>query len=443
MLGDEIYNFIKEIYPITRSITGNGVRETFDHIKKIIPDIKVHEIPTGTEVFDWEIPNEWNIREAWLADEDGNRIVDLKENNLHVVNYSQPVDKWVDLKELEGHLYSIPDKPTAIPYITSYYNERWGFCIADSQRRTLKDCKYHAYIDSTLEPGSLTYGELIIPGESDEEILLSTYVCHPSMGNNECSGIGVTTYLAKWLLSLENRKYTYRIVFVPETIGSISYISKNLHQLKEKTIAGFVVTCVGDDKAYSYMPSRNGDNISDKVARHVLDNFVDSYDKYSFLERGSDERQYCHPAVDLPVASVMRSKYGTYPEYHTSLDDLDFISPKGLQGAYDVIQKCLLALELNGVYRNILPCEPKMSKRNLHPKEWHTRHLGDGADLKKKVTDMMNTMVYCDGKLDIIDISNKIGIDFQTCAENIEILLREGILVKLETKGRNDVCLHH
>jgi aminopeptidase-like protein len=431
MIGEDIYNFIKQIYPITRSITGDGVRETFEHIKHTIPEINIHEIPSGTEVFDWTIPDEWNIRQAFIEDEDGNGIVNFEDNNLHVVNYSRPVAEVLTLEELNEHLYSIPDKPSAIPYVTSYYNDRWGFCMTHEQRLSLRDCKYRVFIDSDIKPGSLTYGELIIPGESDKEILISTYTCHPSMGNNECSGIGVTVFLAKWLMSLKERRHTYRIVFVPETIGSIAYISKNLKQLKENTIAGFVVTCIGDDNNYSYMPSRNGDTLPDKVAMHVLNNFVESYDTYSFLQRGSDERQYCHPAVNLPVVSVMRSKYGTYPEYHTSLDNLDYISPAGLQGGYDILQKCLMALEANAVYKNILPCEPKMSKRNLHPKEWHMRHLGNREDLKKQVTDMMNTMVYCDGNLDIIEISNKIGIDFKTCAKNVETLLREGILEKI------------
>ena len=284
------------------------------------------------------------------------------------------------------------------------------------------------YVDSDLKDGSLSYGELIIPGKSKKEILLTTYICHPSMANNECSGPAVTTFLAKWLISLKEREYTYRIVFAPETIGAIIYINKNYDDLKNNTVAGFNITCVGDNRAYSFMPSRNGDTLSDRVSKHVLNNFVEDYDEYSFLTRGSDERQYCHPTIDLPVVSIMRSKYGTFPEYHTSLDNLDFISPEGLNGAFDIIKKCLCLLEGNKSYTNQVFCEPKMSKRNLHPKEWHMRHLGNREDLKKRNTDMMNVMVYSDGKNDIIDISEKININFEECLEYVDILYNNGIL---------------
>ena len=248
------------------------------------------------------------------------------------------------------------------------------------------------------------------------------------MANNECSGPAVTTFLAKWLISLKEREYTYRIVFAPETIGAIIYINKNYDDLKNNTVAGFNITCVGDNRAYSFMPSRNGDTLSDRVSKHVLNNFVEDYDEYSFLTRGSDERQYCHPTIDLPVVSIMRSKYGTFPEYHTSLDNLDFISPEGLNGAFDIIKKCLCLLEGNKSYTNQVFCEPKMSKRNLHPKEWHMRHLGNREDLKKRNTDMMNVMVYSDGKNDIIDISEKININFEECLEYVDILYNNGIL---------------
>ena len=428
MMGSNIYNFIKDIFFITRSITGAGNRQTLNKIKDILPELKIHEVPTGTEAFDWPIPKEWNIRDAYITNESGEKIVDFKNNNLHVVNYSTPINKTVTLAELNEHLYSIPDKPTAIPYITSYYNERWGFCLRHDQREKLKDGNYNVYIDSDLEDGHLVYGELIIPGKSEKEILLSTYICHPSMGNNECSGIGVTTFLAKWLSSLEEREYTYRIVFVPETIGAIVYLSKNFEVMKKNTIAGFVVTCVGDNLKYSLMPSREGNTLADKVAKHVLNNFVDEYDEYSFLSRGSDERQYCHPTIDLPVVSIMRSKYGTFPEYHTSLDNLDFISPEGLEGAYSIIKKCISLLEGNKCYVNQVFCEPKMSKRNLHPKEWHMRHLGNREDLKKRNTDMMNVMVYSDGKNDVIDISEKININFEECFEYISILSENNLL---------------
>ena len=426
-MSDEIYEFVKEIFPICRSIMGEGNRETLNLIQNHIP-ITIHEVPTGYQAYDWEIPKEWNIRDAYIVNPSGDKVIDFKENNLHIMSYSIPVDKEITLKELQKHLYSVPEQPNAIPYITSYYEPRWGFCITHEQRQKLKNGKYKVYVDSDLKDGSLSYGELIIPGKSKKEILLTTYICHPSMANNECSGPAVTTFLAKWLISLKEREYTYRIVFAPETIGAIIYINKNYDDLKNNTVAGFNITCVGDNRAYSFMPSRNGDTLSDRVSKHVLNNFVEDYDEYSFLTRGSDERQYCHPTIDLPVVSIMRSKYGTFPEYHTSLDNLDFISPEGLNGAFDIIKKCLCLLEGNKSYTNQVFCEPKMSKRNLHPKEWHMRHLGNREDLKKRNTDMMNVMVYSDGKNDIIDISEKININFEECLEYVDILYNNGIL---------------
>jgi aminopeptidase-like protein len=337
--GNEIYNFLKKIFPICRSITGDGNRETLKLIQKAIP-LKIHEVPTGYQAYDWEVPLEWNIKDAYIVDPEGNRIADFKKNNLHVMGYSVPVDKKVSLEELSKHLYSIPDKPDAIPYVTSYYEPKWGFCLTHNERRRLKRGTYRVHIDSSLENGSLSYGELIIPGKSKKEIFLTTYICHPSMANNESSGPSVTTFLAKWILEKE-RKYTYRIVFSPETIGAIVYISKNYDALRKNVIAGFNITCVGDNNNYSFLPSRMSNTLADKVARHVLDNFVDNYDEYSFLSKGSDERQYCHPKVDLPLVSVMRSKYGTFSEYHTSLDNLDFVSPAGLQGGFEVNKRCL------------------------------------------------------------------------------------------------------
>jgi len=412
-----MYSWAKDMFPFARSITGPGVRETLAYLSKLLPDITVHEVPSGTPAFDWTVPDEWTIRDAYIADEAGNRVVDFQHHNLHVVGYSEPVDVWLDRGELDKYLYSLPDQPDAIPYITSYYARRWGFCLTHNQREALPPGRYHAVVDSDLQPGVLNYAELILPGETSEEVFLSTYVCHPSMANNELSGPVVTTALAQWLQSLEKRRYTYRVVFIPETIGSIVYLSRHAEMMKQKTVAGFVVTCVGDNRAYSLLPSRKGCTLADRVAEHVLRHHVKEYVHYSFLERGSDERQYCSPLIDLPVVSVMRTKYGAYPEYHTSLDDLTLISPEGLGGAFDVIKRCLFALEINYRYKATISCEPQLGKRGLY-----TTSSNDDADSQA------NLLAYVDGETDLLEISEIIHEDIFTCASIAERLENNGLI---------------
>jgi len=429
-IGEEIYDLCDRLFPICRSITGNGNRETLQIIQDTIScEINIHEVPTGYQAYDWEIPQEWSIKDAYILDPNGNKIVDFKDSNLHVVNYSVPVSQKITLEELQEHLYSAPDYPGAIPYVTSYYNRRWGFCLEHEKREKLQEGEYTVFIDSELKDGSLTYGEVIIPGETNDEVFLTTYICHPSMANNECSGPAVVTYLIKWLLE-QDRRYTYRVVFAPETIGAITYISKNYDTLKENVIAGFNVTCIGDNNNYSFMPSRLGGTLTDKVAKHVFDNFTDGYDEYSFLQKGSDERQYCHPNVDLPLVTIMRSKYGTYPEYHTSKDDMDFISPEGLFGGYNIVKSCIEALESNYVYKSAVICEPKLSKRNMVPKDWHKRRTGGDQKSRYDLINMMNALFYCDGGHDVVDIANVLNIDFKQCMEYIDILCDNNIIKK-------------
>ncbi len=418
--GLDMYNLLVKLFPICRSITGNGIRQSLDIINEVVP-LTRYEVPTGTEVFDWTVPKEWNIRDAYIADQQGNKIVDFKNNNLHVMGYSTPIDQWLELADLDQHLYSLQWQPNAIPYITSYYKERWGFCLSHEQREQLLPGKYHAVIDSDLKEGSLTYGEMIIPGETKQEIFLSTYLCHPSMANNELSGPVVTAYLAKWLLELPKRKYTYRIVFIPETIGSITYLSRNFVEMKENIIAGFNVSCVGDERAFSYLSSRYGNTLADKVASHVMRHKHPDCIKYSYLERGSDERQYCSPGVDLPIVSIMRSKYGAYPEYHTSLDNLTLVTPKGLDGSYELLQEMIIALEKNEKYKSTCLCEPQMGKRGLYP----TLSTKLTADI---VRNMMNFMVYADGGNDILDISNIINVPIDELYSIIEKLSENGLI---------------
>ena len=315
-LGMEMFLLCKKLFPINRSLTGNGVRKTLSLIKKILPNMVIYEIPSNTKCFDWNVPKEWNITSGYLISPTGEKILDFNDNNLHIVGYSEAVNIRLTLDELLPHINTSKSMPEAIPYVTSYYSEYWGFCMAEVQKINLIDGEYHAVIESKKSVGHMTYGELIIKGRTSKEIMLSTYICHPSMANNELSGPVVATFLSKFIQSIDCH-YSYRIIFIPETIGSICYISKNLECLKKNVIAGFVLTCIGDDREYSYLPSRSGKTLSDKIAIHVLENTHPDFIKYSYLDRGSDERQYCSPGVDLPMASIMRSKYGEYPEYHT------------------------------------------------------------------------------------------------------------------------------
>ncbi len=422
MFGTQIHEFAKELWSLNRSITGNGVRETLKRIKNHNPKLIIKSIKTGTKVFDWTVPEEWHVNEAYIITPEGEKICNFSQNNLHLVGYSSPFEGELSLNELQNHLFSIPDQPEAIPYVTSYYKKNWGFCISHDQREKLNEGQYKILIDSKHFNGEMNYGELIIKGNSQKEVFLSTYICHPSMANNELSGPTVVTFLAKWLSSIKNLNYTYRIIFIPETIGSISYLSLNYKYLKKNVFAGFNISCVGDDRAYSYLPSRNGGTISDLVAKHVLKWIDSKFISYKWTDRGSDERQYCSPGIDLPIASIMRTKYGDYPEYHTSLDNLiDVVTPKGLEGGYWAIRKSIDLLERNQCYKVLTLGEPQLSKRDMYP------------SISKKDNDyiykvMLDFISYCDGEHSVLNIADKIDKPCWELYEIIENLLENKII---------------
>ena len=402
-IGKEIYSLMCDLFPICRSITGNGVRKTLNKINDIIP-LKINEVPTGTKVFDWTIPDEWNIKDAYVKDQNGNRIIDFKKSNLHVVGYSIPFEGKLRLKELKENLYTLPDQPNLIPYVTSYYEKRWGFCLSNNELLKLKEDLYDVKIDSTLKPGHLTYADLVIDGQTEEEILISTYVCHPSMANNELSGPVISTYLAKYLLELKHKPfYTYRFVFCPETIGSIVYLSQHLDHLKDKVIAGYVVNCIGDPGPFSYLQTKGENSLVDRITLHALKHSNQKYHLYSYLHRRSDERQYNSPGVDLPVGSLMRTKHASFPEYHTSADNLDFVTSNALNDSFKMYVSCIEIFENNRSYETVVLCEPHLGRRGLYPSLSRK-----GSSTSSRL--MKDIISYSDGSNDLLWIADKINL---------------------------------
>ena len=427
-VSSQLYQFCKKLIIHNRSLTGEGTKKTLYEIKKNLTKLKITSVPTGFKAFDWEVPKEWNIKDAYILGPNGKKILDLKNNFLHVVGYSHSINAKISLGNLKKKIFSNPKKPNSIPYVTSYYKKDWGFCMTHNQKVKLKEGTYQVFIDSELKNGVMNYGEIFIPGRSKKEIFLSTYICHPQMANNEMSGIAVTTFILKYFKNLPKQKYSIRAVFVPETIGSIVYLKKNLKQLKEKVIAGFNITCVGDERTYSYLPSRNGNTISDIAAKHVLKWSKLKFIKYSWNERGSDERQYCSPGVDLPIASIMRSKYGEYPEYHTSDDNFEKVVTKnGLFESYLLIIKAIEAIQNNCFPKSLIKCEPFLSKYNLYnPVNLKYSHA---HKFTSSSTDpLYNLISHSDGKTSLIDIAEKILVPVWDLYDTINLLKKKNII---------------
>lgn len=420
----DLDGLLVRLFPIHRSITGNGVRETLKIIQKTIP-LTIHEIPSGTQVFDWTVPDEWNIKDAWVKDSSGNKVIDFQKCNLHIISYSEPFKGKVSLEELKRHLQYLVEYPDWIPYVTSYYNRMWGFCISHNTFLSLKDDTYEVMIDSEFKKGSMTYGELIIPGETDKEVLFATNICHPSLANNELSGPVMATYLADHVLKLPKRRYTYRFVFTPETIGSIAYLSQHKDEMIKNTIAGYMLTCVGGPDQFTYMSSRNGNTLTDRLTTHIL-NYTETGSTFvDYCMRGSDERQYCWPGIDLPVGSLMRSKYAEYNAYHTSADNLNFVSNENLNKSFDKFKLCIEMLEANKKYLVKTMCEPQLGRRGLYP----TLSVKNSIDY---VRDMRNVLVYCDGQNDLLDIAEKIKRPIVYVKEMTDKFLEADIIKEVE-----------
>jgi aminopeptidase-like protein len=405
-VGNEMYGLIKKLFPICRSITGNGVRQTLEILNDYLPELKVYEVPTNTKVFDWTIPKEWNINDAYIENEKGGKIIDFKNSNLHVLNYSIPVDKIISLDELKEHIYTDPKNPDSIPYRTSYYKEDWGFCMSHSQFKNLNDGKYRIKIDSTLKDGVLTYGELFIRGQTEEEILFSCYICHPSMCNDNLSGVVLLTSLANSIKSLDLR-YSYRFLFIPETIGAITWLAKNKDNVS-KIKFGLVATCLGDAGNSTYKKTKEGNNILDKIVEKIL---VDSHSPFKivdFFPTGSDERQFSSPGFNLPVGSLMRSVYTTFPEYHTSNDDLDFVKSQYLSDSFEKYLKIIFVLEKNQTFINQYPyCEPQLGNKGLY----NTKGGFQKNQIQKNAINWI--LNFSDGKNSLLDIAIRSGINFE------------------------------
>jgi aminopeptidase-like protein len=426
-----MHQLIAELYPICRSITGEGVRQTLRILQRQIP-LEIREVPSGTPVFDWTVPKEWNIRDAYIKNSRGERVVDFRESNLHVVSYSKPIKGTFTLSELRKHLFSLPDRPDWIPYRTSYYTEAWGFCVRHRQLESLTDGEYEVCINATLSDGFLSYGEYLIPGASADEVLISCHVCHPSLCNDNLSGIAVASRLAAHIADMPQHRYSYRFLFIPGTIGSITWLARNeTHAGRIKH--GLVVTCVGDTGPFTYKKSRRGDAEIDRAVAHVLKTAHPYYTIQDFFPYGYDERQYCSPGFDLPVGCLMRSPHGSFPEYHTSADNLDFVRADKLEESLGCCQQVVEVLEQNRTYRSLNPkCEPQLGKRGLYAA------IGGDKDSAKRQLAMLWVLNLADGAHSLLDIAERSGASFTDIRTAADALLRSGLLVPSDEPGRKE-----
>jgi len=415
----ELHRFAAELYPICRSITGDGIHQTLDLIRKRIP-LQIREVATGTKVFDWIVPKEWNIREAYINGPAGNRVVDFRNHSLHVLNYSTPIRATMPLRELKSHLFTIPEHPDWIPYRTSYYRETWGFCLSHRQMLALPEGDYEVCIDSSLKDGRLLYGEYYLPGHSKDEVLISCHACHPSLANDNLSGLTVVTFLAQFL-SGGDHHYSYRFLFVPGTIGAITWLARN-HEIAGRIRHGLVLTCIGDASGFHYKKSRRGNAEIDRAAANVLRHSGESSQILEFSPDGYDERQYCSPGFNLPVGCLMRSVWGTFAEYHSSADNLDFIHPIQLANSLRACVGILDVLENNRRYRNLNPfCEPQLGRRNLY-------HSVGGHSIGSEISARLWVLNLSDGEHSLLDIAERSSLPFSAISDAADLLSQGGLL---------------
>ena len=421
--GEIAYALVERLYPICRSITGNGVRRSLRVLREIIP-LAMREVISNTPVFDWTVPDEWNIRDAYIMNEAGERVVDFRKSNLHVLNYSVPVNRIMSLAELRPHLFTIPEAPEWIPYRTSYYQKNWGFCLAQQQLDKLEEGEYHVYIDSTLHPGHLTYGEFRIQGQTDDEVLISCHSCHPSLCNDNLSGMVMAARLAG-LLQGTSLRYSYRFVWVPGTIGSITWLALN-EGILPRVKHGLVLSCLGDPGKFTYKRSRRGDAEIDRAIEHMLTHCGHEFNILDFAPYGYDERQYCSPGINLPVGCFMRTPNGCYPQYHTSADDLSLVTPSALGDSLIQLLRVIQVLEENRCYINLNPeCEPQLGRRGLY------QQIGGTKDAATKEMAMLWTLSMSDGKHDLLDIALRAHLPFEQISQATAALLKAELLEPL------------